>query len=210
MDQKTYRTYPQDKYIIALTGGIATGKSYVSKILQTLGAGIVDTDRIARKVVEPGTPLLYEIREIWGDDLIKKDGTLDRSKLASIIFSSDKDREKLNNLMHPAIRKVMYADVKKLKQNLVFIIIPLLYEAKIPIKYDESWIVSCTPDQQMKRLMGRDKITRQQAQKRIDSQIPIDEKRNLCDIVIDNTGTPEMTFAHVFHQWQELLKRASF
>lgn len=209
MNRNNSRHYPQDKYIIALTGGIATGKTYISNILRTLGAGIVDTDRIARKVVDPGSPLLDEIRKIWGDDLIKKDGTLDRSKLAEIIFSSDKDREKLNNLMHPAIRKVMYADVKKIKQNLVFIIIPLLYEAKIPITYNESWLVYCSPGQQIKRLIGRDNITKQQAQKRLDAQIPIDEKKKLSDIIIDNTGTPEETFALVFYQWQELLKRVS-
>jgi len=207
MNKKIPRVYPRDKYIIALTGGIATGKTYVSEILHVLGGGIVDTDKIAREVVEPGSPLLDEIRRIWGNDLIKEDGTLDRTGLASIIFSSDKEREKLNNLMHPEIRKRMYARVKETKEKIVFIVIPLLYEAMTPIQYDESWTVYCTEAQQIERLTQRDNITKQDAQKKIDSQIPIDKKVELSDIVIDNSGTPEETLARVFYQWQALLER---
>lgn len=193
--------------MIALTGGIATGKSLVSGFLMELGVELVDTDRISREVVSPGSPVLERIREIWGNKVICQDGTLDRKKLGEIIFSSEEDREKLNSVIHPEIRRVMFLQVRKCRGNIVFIDIPLFYESKEPIPCNESWLVWCSKEQQIKRLMQRDGIDREEALKRTGSQIDIDEKRKLADLIIDNTGCFEDTRALVEQKWNELKKR---
>ena len=198
------RPYPKDKIIIALTGGIATGKSFVSDTLKELGAGLVDTDKIARQVVSQGSPILNTIRETWGDEVINPDGTLNRKKLGEIIFSSKKDRNRLNSIMHPEIRRVMYEQIKNSPQKIVFIDIPLLFEAKIPIPHDKSWLVYCSKKQQKQRLMKRDSIDENEAQKKIDSQIDIDKKREMVDVVIDNCGSKEETYSMIRELYKEL------
>lgn len=204
---KNKHRYPKDKYVIALTGGIATGKSLVSGFLGELGAGMVDTDKIAREVVSAGSPVLKKIEETWGRSVINPDGTLNRKKLGSIIFSSAKDREKLNSIIHPEIRRVMFERVRQCSAKIVFIDIPLLFESKEPIPYNESWLVWCKKEQQMERLMQRDGIDNEEALKRTGSQIDIDEKRKLADVIVENTGSPDETGAEVKRKWDELKKR---
>lgn len=199
--------YPEDKYVIALTGGIATGKSLVSGFLTELGAGMVDTDKIAREVVTPGSKVLKKIEETWGTDVINPDGSLNRKKLGCIIFSSEEEREKLNSIIHPEIRRVMYERVRQCPGKIVCIDIPLLFESKEPIPYDESWLVCCEKEQQLQRLMKRDGIDREEALKKTASQIDIDEKRKLADIIVENTGDPAETKALVQQKWDELKKR---
>ena len=102
-----------DKFIIILTGSISTGKSFISCVLEELGANIIDADIIARKVVEKGSPILEKIKNIWGIDILKENGELNRKKLGDIIFSSQEDREKLDALMHLEITKIMKQEVEK-------------------------------------------------------------------------------------------------
>ena len=205
---KTENNYPKDKYIIALTGGIATGKSLVFGFLGELGAGMVDTDKIAREVVSPGSPVLKEIEKTWGACVINPDGSLNRNNLGSIIFSSEKDREKLNSIIHPAIRRVMYERVRQCSAKIVCIDIPLLFESKEPIPYSESWLVWCEKEQQLHRLMKRDGIDMEEALKKTGSQIDIDEKRKMVDVIVENTGNPDDTKIKVKQAWDELKKRA--
>lgn len=193
MSQSKQSPCPPDKYIVAVTGGIASGKSLVSGILKSLGAAVVDTDEIARRVVEPGSPVLEKICAAWGKEILNGDGTLNRKKLGGIVFQSPADRKKLNSLMHPAIRRIMYEEVKKSAHRVVFLDIPLLFEARVPIRYNESWLVYCTPQQQKERLYKRDDMTPEEVEARINSQIPLDKKREMADVIIDNTDSPEKT-----------------
>lgn len=199
--------YPPGKFIIALTGGIASGKGLVADTLEQLGASIVDTDILAREVVRPGSLVLEKIRKMWGDRVLKPDGSLDRAYLGSIIFSSPADRKKLNRIMHPEIRKLMVRRVKEDPRRVVVIVIPLLFEAEIPVYRDEAWLAYCSPQQQKQRLIERDRISPEEAQKRIDSQMPIDQKVKLCDVVIDNTDTREQTRRQVQAEWKKLQTR---
>lgn len=198
--------YP-DKFIIALTGGIATGKSLAANYLKEAGAQIVDTDILARKVVMPGSDGLKKIKEHWGDAVINDDGTLDRKALGKIIFSSKEDRECLNSILHPMIRREMDREIKKSDRNIIVLVIPLLYEAKIPIYYDESWLVYADEGTQRQRLMKRDNIDAGVAMKKIRSQINIEKKKEMADVIIDNSGKPEETRKQVEKLWRKLQTR---
>ncbi|MCE1246683.1 MAG: dephospho-CoA kinase [Firmicutes bacterium] len=182
---------PEDKYLVVITGGIATGKSMITAFFRQNGQTVVDTDEIARQVVEPGSPVLAKIVGEWGPEILLPDGNLDRKKLGSVIFSSEKDRKKLNSMMHPAIRKVMYKQAAESPNRIVFLDVPLLYEAKVPLPHDEVILVYCPRSIQKERLIIRDSVSAEDAEKRLSSQIDIEEKKNMSKIIIDNSGTPE-------------------
>ena len=196
------------KFIIALTGGIATGKSLAARHLEKLGAFVVDTDIIARQVVKPGTPALKEIRNQWGDDVINPDGTLNRQALGKIIFASDQAREKLNLITHPPIRREMKRQVSSAQSPVVVLVIPLLFETgKKATEYDEAWLVYCPERLQLERLMKRDGIDEETARRKVGSQIPIELKKEWCPVVIDNSKSQEQTLQQVEDEWKKLLAR---
>lgn len=185
--------------IIGLTGSIATGKSQVSNYLKDKGIKVIDADLIARDVANYKS-VKNKIKKEFGDDLYKDD-KLDRKKLAEIIFARKIHRQKLNSIMHPEI----YKKIKKESENsegLVFIDIPLLFEnedlnKKYGLVFDEIWLVYVDRERQIERLMKRDDISKEYAEEKINSQIPVEEKRKKSDVIIDNSGTLEETFAQV-------------
>jgi dephospho-CoA kinase len=204
---ETERSLPTEKYIVALTGGIASGKTLVADTLKELGASIIDTDIISREIVEPGSPVIEQIRQTWGDDMLNPDGTLNRVRMADLIFTSDTEREKLNRIMHPEIRRKMLEDIEEIKSVVAIIVIPLLFEADIPIYYDEAWVVYCPPSMQKERLIKRNNLTPEEAQKRINSQYPIDRKVEMADVVIDNSDTEESVKTTTRKEWEKLRSR---
>lgn len=185
--------------IIGLTGSIATGKSQVSNYLKDKGIKVIDADLIARDVANYKS-VKNKIKKEFGDDLYKDD-KLDRKKLAEIIFARKIHRQKLNSIMHPEI----YKKIKKESDSadgLVFIDIPLLFEnedlnKKYGLVFDEIWLVYVDRERQIERLMKRDDISKEYAEEKINSQIPVEEKRKKSDVIIDNSGTLEETFAQV-------------
>lgn len=185
--------------IIGLTGSIATGKSQVSNYLKDKGIKVIDADLIARDVANYKS-VKNKIKKEFGDDLYKDD-KLDRKKLAEIIFARKIHRQKLNSIMHPEI----YKKIKKESDSadgLVFIDIPLLFEnedlnKKYGLVFDEIWLVYVDRERQIERLMKRDDISKEYAEEKINSQIPVEEKRKKADVIIDNSGTLEETFAQV-------------
>lgn len=182
--------------IIGLTGSIASGKSTVSSMLKRKGYPIVDADEIARLVVEPGTPTIQAIREEFGQEVLKEDGSLNREKLGERIFSDQKDRDTLNAIIHPAIRaEMLYQKETHLADgaNTVIMDIPLLFESKLQSFVDEIIVVSVSPETQKNRLIQRNKLTDKEAENRIDSQLPMSFKEANADAVIDNNGTLEET-----------------
>ncbi len=184
---------------VGLTGGIACGKSTVSRMLETRGARIVDADRIARDVVQPGQPALLDIRETFGDDVIGADGFLDRKRLGSIVFGDETARKKLEAITHPRIRAEIARRMEEWNAtepgSLVVVDIPLLFESKLDKLYafEDILVVYVPRAVQLARLMARDGLSREDAERRIDAQMPIEEKRKLADVVIDNSGSPEET-----------------
>ncbi|MCA0171616.1 dephospho-CoA kinase [Bacillus sp. RAR_GA_16] len=181
---------------IGLTGGIASGKSTVAEMIRRYNLPIVDADVMARKVVEPGEPALEKIFQLFGEDMKAEDGGLDRKKLGSVIFKDEEKRNVLNQVLHPAIRKGMLdqaAAYKKQGSTHVVFDIPLLFESQLTHMVDQTLLVYVDAKTQLSRLVNRDGSTEEEALDRIQSQMPIEEKKDLADEVIDNTGRREET-----------------
>ncbi|MBP1930313.1 dephospho-CoA kinase [Ammoniphilus resinae] len=182
--------------IIGLTGGIACGKSTVAKMLSDLGSIIVDADKIAREVVEPGQAGLLQIVERFGEGVLFADGTLNRKALGAIVFSDLSARQDLNQILHPLIRQVMKERKEQalaLNPPLVVLDIPLLFESKLQQMVEKVVVVYIPRKLQLQRLMERDQISMQEAEQRIASQMDIEKKKELADFVIDNSGSIEET-----------------
>ena len=181
---------------IGLTGSIASGKSTVAKMLAGYDLPIVDADLVARQVVEPGTETLVKIAEAFGEDVIKKDGTMDREKVGAIIFHEPAKRKMLNDIIHPAIRVEMIRQREEyLQQGAPHVImdIPLLFESKLQHFVDKILVVSVKEDVQLERLMKRNLLSIEEAKARIASQLPISVKEQGADAVIYNNGDIKTT-----------------
>ncbi|MFM9277750.1 dephospho-CoA kinase [Paenibacillus jiagnxiensis] len=196
--------------IIGLTGGIATGKSTVSALLAARGALLVDADAIAREVMLPGHPVLNAVVRHFGQEVLNEDGTLHRKRLGAIVFANPSERQALNEITHPAIRQEiirrMNAYEAEFPDKLVVVDIPLLYESRLDNLFQKVMVVYVPAEVQLKRLMQRDGLTPEQARQRLDAQMPIEEKKRLADIVVDNSRD----VADTERQLDELLERKVF
>ncbi|GFO69465.1 dephospho-CoA kinase [Geomonas limicola] len=193
--------------IIGLTGGIASGKSSVASMLERLGAPVVDADLLAREVVEPGQPALEEIAAQFGTQVLNPDGTLNRAALGTIVFADPAARRTLEAITHPAIRTLAEEKIAHHQETgaqVLFYVAPLLIEAGSAARVDEIWVVYLDRENQLKRLMARDGLGPQEAQQRIDSQMPMEEKRLMGQVVIDNCGSREELAAQVERLWKGL------
>lgn len=182
--------------IIGLTGGIASGKSTVSNLLKEKGFTVIDADVAARVVVEPGQPVLEKIVEVFGPDIRTAEGTLNRPALGKIVFNDEKKRKQLNNIIHPAVREWMIDQKEKAitsGKKTIFLDIPLLFESNLTWMVEKTLLVYVDPKTQLKRLMKRNNYLEEEAKARIESQMPIDEKRARADDIIDNNGTIDET-----------------
>ncbi len=182
--------------IIGLTGSIASGKSTVSSMLKRKGFPIVDADEIARQVVEPGSPVLTEISRAFGQDVLQADGSLNREKLGELIFNDKEKRLQLNGIIHPAIRKEMFRQKEEWLASgarTVIMDIPLLFESKLQSLVDKIIVVSVTPEIQKERLIARNVLSEEEADARIQSQMPVKEKEKEADAVLYNNHTVEQT-----------------
>ncbi len=182
--------------IIGLTGSIASGKSTVSRMLKELGYPIVDADLVARQVVEPGSETLQKINEAFDASVILPDGTLDRKKVGDLIFNDPESRKRLNDIIHPAIRKEMLrqrAAYVAEGHQVVIMDIPLLFESQLQHLADKILVVSVTEENQLKRLIKRNGLSENEAAARISSQLPMTIKEAGADAIIYNNGTIEET-----------------
>lgn len=192
---------------IGLTGGIASGKSSVASILESQGIPVVDADLVSRAVMRPGSLLFHAIVEAFGEQVLNSDATdLDRVALGERVFSDPVARERLNQLTHPVIWDEIQAQVVSLEQQhpVVVVVVPLLLENGRQDWVDEVWVVALPEEVQKARLMARNHLTEEQAEARISSQMPLQEKIRLADRVIDNSGSPEQTFDQVVAALQGL------
>ena len=192
--------------IIGLTGGIASGKSSVASLLERLGAAVVDADRLAREVVEPGEEALSAIVDAFGEKVLNSDGTLNRAALGDIVFSDPAARRTLESITHPAIRRRADERLARLREagvETAFYMAPLLFEVGLAPRFDEVWVVYLDQETQLERLMARDGLGREAAESRVASQMPMEEKKRLGKIVIDNCGSREELEAQVLRIWRE-------
>ncbi|SFM17293.1 dephospho-CoA kinase [Salibacterium qingdaonense] len=193
--------------IIGLTGGIASGKSFISDALHQYGFPVIDADQTAREVVEPGERAYEQILEQFGIDILEVDGTLNRKKLADRIFADENQRRMLNQIMHPAIRQRILqnkAELQKKGHEVIVLDLPLLIENNLQFMVDKVMLVYVDEKQQKERLMERDQAGEEDAKRRMASQLSMSDKRTYADVVIDNNDTQEDSLAqleHILKKW---------
>ena len=199
---------------IGLTGGIGTGKSRVGELLRTLGAAVECSDEIVREIQAPGGTALAQIASLFGEEYVLPSGELDRTRLGELVFRDPDARRKLGSLIHPLVYSELARRLHAHRQREVQVVvldIPLLLEGRQAgrgsgalLSFDLILVVYADEETQLKRIMARDGLSHEDALARIRSQLPIEEKRALADVVIDNSGNWEATAQRVrecYQQW---------
>lgn len=195
--------------VIGLTGGIAAGKSAVAARLAELGAVVIDADRLAREVVEPGTPGLAAVAHRFGDAVLAPDGSLDRARLGSIVFADDSARRDLNAIVHPAVQRrydeLVAEAFARDPEAIVVYDVPLLAEARAASDFSLVIVVDAPPEVRLERLVSLRGMDRSEARARIEAQIPDADRRAMADVVIDSSGTLDHTLEQVDAVWERLV-----
>jgi len=198
--------------IVGLTGGIASGKSLVTRVLRDLGAHIIDADKIVHDLLSPGEDAYNEVIGHFGVGIQLPDGSIDRRKLGDIIFNHPDERAWLNQCIHPRVFQAYQTQVHHLRERqpdaIVIMDAALLIETGYHKKMDKLIVVYAGQKDQVKRLMERDRFSLEQALARISSQMPLDEKRTYADYVIDNTGTREASEQQTREVFEKLRQEA--
>ena len=196
------------RLLVGLTGGIATGKTTVAKMFQELGAKIVDYDILVRQIQEPGEPAYQDIVSFFGPSVLAKDKTLNRQKLREIVFQDREKLEKLNGFIHPRLNAHFYEQAddftKKDPNAIIQAVIPLLIETNMQSMFDCLIMVYAPQSVQIKRIIERDQNSKELAQRIIDAQMSVEEKKAKCDFIIDNSKSLENTLKQVSDVWQQL------
>lgn len=198
--------------LIGLTGGIGMGKTTVSDYLATTHhLPVLDADLYARDAVQPASPILAELVDRYGSGILLPNGTLNRHRLGTIIFQSSAERLWIEQKMHPYVRDRFIQALRTPPLNdphqtpIVVLVIPLLFEARLTELVTETWVVYCSPEQQLERIVQRDRLSPAEAQMRINSQMPIQKKLDRADVILQNSTNPNT----VFEQIDQALSRSS-
>lgn len=198
--------------VTGLTGGIASGKSFVAEIFSRLSAKIIDADLIVRDLLKPGMPAWKEVSEHFGKEIMAPEQSIDRKKLGNIVFNNAQERDWLNKRLHPRVFSVYRDEIKRLSStgqaSVIIFDAALLVETGYYKNVDKLVVVYCEPEQQLSRLMERDQLNYEQASARINSQMPLTEKRKYGDFIIENTGTREETERQVRAIYRQLKTEA--
>ena len=193
---------------VGLTGGIASGKSYVVSVLRELGCEVVDADLVAHQVMEPGRPAYDDVVAHFGREILGPDGGIDRTRLGAIVFADPKEREKLNSIVHPRVYEAqmnwMIEVYQRNPRAIAVIDAALMIETGSYRRFDKIVVVHCAPEIQLERLMHRNQMTREEALARISAQMPAAEKLKYADFHIDTSGSFEDTRRQVEALYQAL------
>ena len=197
---------------VGLTGGIASGKSTVSEIFASLGAKILDSDEVAREVLLPGQPAWTRLRQAFGKKFFRPDGTVKRKQLRKLVFANPEKRDQLNAIVHPEVMKEINRRSEVLSSSLqakvLVVDVPLLLEVGVADRFDKIVVVDARESVQINRLVQRDGISEEEAKQALKAQMPLSEKVELADYVIDNNSTLADTEIQVRKVWEELLELA--
>jgi len=196
---------------VGLTGGIACGKSTVAEMFVRLGAYLIDLDKLAHEVQEPGAPAWQKIIDYFGNDVVGDNQKIDRNKVAAIVFNQPEKLQALNDIVHPSVYEEWQARLKSIitrdPRAIILSDIPLLFEARMQSLFDLTIVVMIPPEEQIVRLMARNGMTEEEARKRIKNQMPIGDKAGLADVVINNQSSIADTRKRVQEVWSELIRR---
>jgi len=194
--------------LLGVTGSIATGKSTVARMLEEMGAPMIDSDILSREVMKPGKPAYQDIVSYFGKEVLLKNKTLNREKLKEIVFRDMEKRKKLESFTHPRILEAYFDQVERLSQKreplIIQFVVPLLIEVHWQSLFDQLLMVYAPEEVQLKRLMERDKISRELAISIIRSQMSVEEKKGYCDLIVDNSGSLKETRRQVEAIWKKL------
>jgi len=195
---------------VGLTGSIGVGKSFVVSIFAELGCHVLDADLTAREVVMPGTPGLTALTEAFGEEILNTDGTLDRKRLGALIFADENQRQRLNQILHPFIiarqDEIMKAWEAEDPDGIGIVDAALMIESGGYKRFDKLIVVHCRPEVQLERLILRDKLSYDEAQRRIASQMPQDEKQKFADYLIDTSDGFDLTRARTVEVYNQLIR----
>ena len=195
-------------YLVGLTGGIASGKSYVASLLGELGASTVDADQVAREVVVPGSVGLVQVVGAFGFEILLPSGELDRAKLGEIVFADAEKRIELENILHPLIKARTTQLISQQPSEIVVYAVPLLVEANVDYPFDTIITVEAGVENQVSRLMTSRQMSESDARARIEAQTTSDERVARANFVIDSSGPKEQTRLQVVQVWEQLLQAA--
>ncbi|MHA0959921.1 dephospho-CoA kinase [Enterobacter cancerogenus] len=196
-------------YIVALTGGIGSGKSTVANAFSRLGITIIDADIIARQVVEPNTSALKAIEAHFGSRILNADGTLNRRQLREYIFSDSSEKVWLNALLHPIIHQETQRQIAEARSPYVLWVVPLLVENQLQRKADRVLVIDVSPETQIQRTMARDNVSREHAEQILAAQATRDARLAVADDVIDNNGAPDAIASDVARLHEKYLSFAA-
>jgi dephospho-CoA kinase len=198
---------------VGLTGSIAVGKSFVGSVLTELGCHVLDADQTARDVVMPGTPGLTALTDAFGKEILNPDGTLNRQGLGAVVFGDEEKRQRLNQILHPFIiarqDEILREWETKDPEGIGIVDAALMIESGGYRRFDKLIVVHCRPEVQLERLMVRNNLSRDEAQRRIDSQMPQEEKQKFADYLIDTSDGFEPTRAQTIKVFDELVRLAT-
>ncbi|RPA56305.1 dephospho-CoA kinase [Shewanella vesiculosa] len=197
------------KYIVGLTGGIASGKTTVANLFAQYGIDLVDADVIAREVVSIGSDGLNAIKQHFGQGILLADNSLDRAALRAQVFNNPEQRLWLNNLLHPMIRQRMLDQVQASTSAYVIMVVPLLFENHLDSLVDTTLVVDIAPELQVSRTMQRDGVSKEQVEHILASQMTREQRLALADNIIDNQGEHEQLRSQVFRLHQQYLQQAT-
>lgn len=195
---------------VGLTGSIGVGKTFVTSVFVELGCRVLDADQTAREVVMPGTPGLKALVEVFGEDILATDGTLDRKRLGALIFADESQRQRLNHVLHPFIiarqDEILNGWEAEDPDGIGIVDAALMIESGGYKRFDKLIVVHCRPEVQLERLMLRDKLSREEALRRINSQMPQEEKQRFADYLIDTSDGFELTRARSVEIYNQLIR----
>jgi len=206
---------PSNVYVIGLTGGIGTGKTTVSNYLKELGAHVINADEVAHEVTSPGSFGLSRVIAEFGEEMLLEDGSLNRKKLGQLVFGDPEALSKLNSIVHPLVIDQIGRMLEEISCRhcdaeevpCVVLDVPLLFEAGMDKMCDEIWVVATDKDVQVQRLMARDGYPESEIMKRIQAQMPLEEKVKRAHKVIDNSGSIENTKMQTYELFEDVKRR---
>jgi dephospho-CoA kinase len=199
-------------YVVGLTGGVSSGKSTILACLKDLGAFVLSADEASHRLTAPEGEALPAIRETFGEQVFQPDGTLDRRALGEIVFRDPACRRALEAIIHPAVQRDMLREIEKAGEEGALVVVmevPLLYETGMDALCGEVWVAYLDVESQTLRLMNRDRLTREQAQARIQSQMSLEEKAKRAEVVVKTDKPIAEVQKEVAHLYRDLLKRVS-
>lgn len=181
------------RIILGVTGSFGSGKTTVARNFKSLGAKIIDADRIAHRIIKPGSKIYRRIINTFGKDILKKNRAIDRDKLAKVVFNNKNLLNRLNKIVHPEVIRTIEREIKASSQEVVVLDVPLLIEAGLRRLVDKLIVVKITQEKQIERVLHKVSLGKRDILKRIRHQVPLKDKVRIADFVIDNSGTIKNT-----------------